>query len=219
MAVDLPSSPLAAVDPEFEKMALETGEFTFGLSGTNIREKLLQNLAQDVCRSHLGLAFHMHITAAKMYGISYPDMLAVIRFTAPYSGYPAAADALARLQQVAQEIGLDTDDVGDPGTSPRAAEAAETFDINDEWMRGFLNSRIARASSEHRLNRREQIIIAITCDVSQQTLGDTFRRHLTLALEAGVSIDDLRDIIRFCAEHSVARATSALRELDRVLSG
>jgi hypothetical protein len=55
--VDLPSSPLAAIDPQFETMALETGGLTYGLTGTSVREKLLQDIANDVCRLHLGLAF------------------------------------------------------------------------------------------------------------------------------------------------------------------
>jgi 4-carboxymuconolactone decarboxylase len=36
--VDLPSSPLAAFDPQFEKMALETGGLTYELTGTSLRE-------------------------------------------------------------------------------------------------------------------------------------------------------------------------------------
>lgn len=51
--VELPSQPLADIDPEFRAIALETGEWTYGLSGTSTREKLLLNLANDVCREHL----------------------------------------------------------------------------------------------------------------------------------------------------------------------
>jgi 4-carboxymuconolactone decarboxylase len=47
--VDLPSSPLAACDPQFEKMALETGGLTYELTGTSLREKLLQNITNDIC--------------------------------------------------------------------------------------------------------------------------------------------------------------------------
>jgi hypothetical protein len=74
--VELPSRPLAEVDPEFEKIALEGAAFTFGLPGTSIREKILQNLTQDVCRSQLGLAYRMHVTAAQMHGLSYAELLA-----------------------------------------------------------------------------------------------------------------------------------------------
>ena len=62
--VDLPSQPLGDIDPEFEKIALETGELTYSLSGTTMREKLLLNLANDICREHFGLAFRLHIQAA-----------------------------------------------------------------------------------------------------------------------------------------------------------
>jgi hypothetical protein len=33
--VDLPSQPLGDIDPEFQKIALETGEMTYGLSETS----------------------------------------------------------------------------------------------------------------------------------------------------------------------------------------
>ncbi|MEV4113429.1 hypothetical protein [Nonomuraea sp. NPDC049695] len=106
--VDLPSGPLAAVDAEFEKMALETGGLTFGLRGTSAREKLLQVTAHDICRASFGLPFKMHVIAMNMHGVPYADMLALIRFVAPYSGYPSAAGALGRVAELAGELGLDT---------------------------------------------------------------------------------------------------------------
>src|SRR5215217_3640875 len=98
--VDLPSQPLGNIDPEFQKIALETGELTYGLSGTSTREKLLLNLANDVCREHLGLAFRLHIQAALSHGVPFADLLGVVRFIGPYAGYPAGADALERLVPV-----------------------------------------------------------------------------------------------------------------------
>ncbi|MEU8801005.1 hypothetical protein [Spirillospora sp. NPDC048819] len=122
--VDLPSSPLAEVDAIFEQMALETGSRTFGLAGTSSREKFLQLIAHDVCRLNLGLAFKMHVMAAvKMHSVPYADVLAVIRFIAPYSGYPAAADALGRLPAIAVELGLDTT-AGRPRSATRSTAAA-----------------------------------------------------------------------------------------------
>jgi hypothetical protein len=46
--------------------------------------------------------------------IPYPDLLALVRFVAPFAGYPAAADTLARLGELAVELGMDTrpDDSG-----------------------------------------------------------------------------------------------------------
>jgi 4-carboxymuconolactone decarboxylase len=105
--VDLPSQPLGDIDPEFQKIALETGGLTYGLSGTTTREKLLLNLANDVCREHFGLAFRLHVQAALSHGVPFSDVLGVVRFIGPYAGYPAAADALERLGAVAAELGID----------------------------------------------------------------------------------------------------------------
>ena len=106
--VDLPSQPLGDIDPEFQKIALETGGLTYGLSGTSTREKLLLNLANDVCREHLGLAFRLHVEAALSHGVPFADLLGVVRFIGPYAGYPAAADALERLSAIAAELGTDS---------------------------------------------------------------------------------------------------------------
>jgi hypothetical protein len=58
--VELSSQTLGDIDFEFEKIALETGELACGLSGTSTREKLVLNLANDVCRERFGLAFRLH---------------------------------------------------------------------------------------------------------------------------------------------------------------
>ncbi|MCM0673348.1 carboxymuconolactone decarboxylase family protein [Micromonospora phytophila] len=216
--VELPSSPLADVDPEFERMALETGGLTYQLTGTSIREKLLQNLTNDVCRLQMGLAFELHVTAANMHGIPYADLLALIRFVAPYAGYPAAADALARLKEVATSIGMDTTADETLTVEPGDGKPIESLHATDPWMVEFLASRTHRAWSEERLSRRERAFIALTTDVSQQTLGHSFRRHTRLALDAGATRDEVRDVVRFCAEMSLAKAVTALAELDVVLA-
>lgn len=211
--VDLPSAPLAAVDPEFEAMALETGAFTYGLEGTSVREKLLQNLANDICRLHLGLAFRLHVKAAVMHAIPYADLLALVRFTAPYAGYPAAADALGRLGELVTELGADP--AGEPARVPQGVRA---IGAADAWAARFLADRTARAWSEARLTRRERAIVALTTDVAQQTLGDSFRLHVRLALDSGMTSTEVRDAVRFCAEMGVSRATEALRVLDALLN-
>lgn len=215
--MDLPSSPLGEVDPQFEKLGLEVAAFTFGLPGTSIREKLLQTLTLDICRSHLGLAFRMHVTAATMHGLTYAELLAAIRFVAPYSGYPAAADALARLKEIATEIGMDTSDLGEPPTPNAVSDAAGRLDIADQWAAEFVEWQLSRAWSEGLLSRRERAIMALTSDVGEQDLDESLRRHVAVALDAGLSGDDVRDVIRFCAEYGIGRAVAALRELDKVL--
>lgn len=213
--VDLPSSPLAVVDPEFERMALETGAFTYGLSGTSVREKLLQVVANDVCRAHLGLAFRMHVMAAKMHAIPYADLLALLRFVAPYAGYPAAADALERLGGLAAELGFDTSVEAEPHRD--TGEPDPALRSSDEWMAAFLASRTGRSWSEGRLSPRERAIVMITADVSMQTLGDPFHGHVLLARRVGLGDDEIRDVVRFTAELCSARTVAALSELDRSL--
>jgi hypothetical protein len=44
-----------------------------------------------------------------------------------------------------------------------------------------------------------------------------FRLHVKLALEAGVSQDELRDVVRFCGEMSLAKAVAVQRELETAL--
>lgn len=219
--LDLPSRPLAEVDPEFERMALETGELTYDLAGTSPREKLMQNLANDICRLHLGLAFELHVQAALSHGIGYPDLLALLRFTAPYAGYPAAADALGRLARIAGDLHATSPATPNAPSSDEAPDDPRSVSppsCEDAWMRDFLRSRVSRAWSEDHLTRRERAIIAITTDVSQQTLGPTLAAHVAMGREAGMNVEHLRDTVRFCAEMGLGRALAALAALEDVLS-
>lgn len=220
--VDLPSGPLADVDLEFQRMALETGELTFGLPGTSVREKLLQVTAHDICRANLGLAFRMHVTAGAMHGVEYADLLALVRFVAPYAGYPAAADALHRLAEVAKEVGMK---VGPDPAAARPAEAVVEQDLRpnlaglsgDPWMAEFLASRVGRAWTEERLSARERAFVALTAELSQRSLGASFRRHVELALRVA-DADAVRDAVRFTAELGVADCVAALETLEAVLA-
>ncbi len=222
--VDLPSQPLGDIDSEFEKIALETGELTYGLSGTSTREKLLLNLANDVCREHFGLAFRLHVQAALFHGVPFSDILGVVRFMSPYAGYPAAADALERLGGIGAELGVDVrsaaTDAGVDSSSvapDQRLRAGEGFDTTDEWLVGFITSRTARSWAVPGLTARECAYLALTADVAQQTLDDSFRLHVHLARESGAAPEEIRDVVRFLAECSIAKVAAALRELDTVL--
>ena len=222
--VELPSQPLGNIDPEFEKIALETGELTYGLSGTSTREKLLLNLANDVCREHFGLAFRLHVQAALSHGVPFSDILGVVRFIGPYAGYPAAADALERLGGIGAELGVDVRTealeagVAASSVAPdRHLRPEKGFDVTDEWLAGFITSRTGRSWAVQGLSARECAYLALTADVAQQTLGDSFRLHVRLARESGATPEGIRDVVRFLAECGIAKAAAALRELDTVL--
>src|SRR5829696_10110800 len=222
--VDLPSQPLGDIDPEFQKIALETGELTYGLSGTSTREKLLLNLANDVCREHLVLAFRLHIQAALSHCVPFADLLGVVRFIGPYAGYPAAADALERLGAVAAELGIDLRNAaaeasvdGSLGAPDKQLRPDKGFETTDEWLADFIASRTERSWSVPGLSMRERAYLALTADVAQQTLGDSFRVHVRLARDNKASPEEIRDVVRFLAECGIAKAAAALRELDTIL--
>ncbi len=222
--IDLPSQPLGDIDPEFQKIALESGGLTYGLPGTTTREKLLLNLANDVCREHFGLAFRLHVQAALSHGVPFSDILGVVRFIGPYAGYPAAADALERLAAVGAELGVDVRSVAAEASVDGSSEAPderlrpdEGFETTDEWLAGFIESRTGRSWAVPGLSARERAYLALTADVAQQTLGDSFRLHVRLARESGASPEEIRDVVRFLAECGIAKAAAALRELDTVL--
>jgi 4-carboxymuconolactone decarboxylase len=222
--VELPSQPLGDIDPEFEKIALETGGLTYSLSGTTTREKLLLNLANDVCREHFGLAFRLHIQAALSLGVPFVDVLGVVRFMGPYAGYPAAADALEQLGVIGGELGVDVRSVaakvgvdGSSGSPEQLLRLDEGFDTTDEWLADFIASRTGRSWALPGLSSRERAYLALTADVAQQTLGDSFRLHVRLARESGASPEEIRDVVRFLAECGIVKATAALRELDTIL--
>jgi alkylhydroperoxidase/carboxymuconolactone decarboxylase family protein YurZ len=220
--VELPSQPLADLDPVFKQIALETAALTFGLSGTSTREKLLLSLANDICREHFGLAFRLHVQAALAHGVPVADLLGVVRFLGPYAGYPAAADALEGLGAVTAELGVNERNPAQPhvGSAPRGQhlEPDDGFETTDAWLAAFITSRTGRAWAEPRLSARECAYLALAADVAQQTLGPSFRAHLVRAQASGATPDQLRDVIRFLAECGIAKAAAALRELEAILS-
>src|SRR5215207_8433251 len=222
--VDLPSQPLGDIDPEFQKIALETGELTYGLSGTSTREKLLLNLANDVCREHFGLAFRLHVQAALSHGVPFSDILGVVRFMGPYAGYPAAADALERLGGIGAELGVHVrsaaTDAGVDSSSvapDQRLRPEKGFDVMDEWLTSFITSRIDRSWAVPGLSARERAYLALAADVAQQTLADSFRLHVRLARASGASPEEICDVVRFLAECGIVKAAAALRELDTLL--
>jgi 4-carboxymuconolactone decarboxylase len=223
MMVDLPSGPLTEIDPQFEQIALETGELTWGLPGISLREKSLLCLANDVCRQHLGVALRLHVQAALDNGVAFADLFALVRFVAPYAGYPASAEALASLAAAGTQFGAD----GNPAAVEAPGDAASGQPLErsyghlttDEWMAGFLTSRTTRAWGETRLSARERAYVALTVDVAQQTLGPSFSRHVELALGSGATAEQVRDAVRFTAEFGVVKATIAVDKLNELLQG
>ncbi|MER6574366.1 carboxymuconolactone decarboxylase family protein [Nonomuraea sp. NPDC001023] len=69
------------------------------------------------------------------------------------------------------------------------------------------------------LTRREKVLLCLTADVCQQTLGLPFEQHVTMAADCGLSADDLREMLCFVAYDSgypaALTALARLTELER----
>lgn len=72
------------------------------------------------------------------------------------------------------------------------------------------------------LTVREKVLLSLVADVCQRTLGRPFETHVSMALENGVSADDLRELLRFisydsgypAALEAMVRLVDIERELD-----
>lgn len=69
------------------------------------------------------------------------------------------------------------------------------------------------------LTAREKVLLCLTADVCQQTLGLPFQQHVTMAADCGLSADDLREVLRFVAYDSgypaALAALARLTDLER----
>ncbi|MFF0306272.1 carboxymuconolactone decarboxylase family protein [Streptosporangium sp. NPDC004379] len=69
------------------------------------------------------------------------------------------------------------------------------------------------------LTGREKVLLYLTADVCQQTLGPPFEQHVTMAADCGLSTDDLHEMLRFVAYDSgypaALAALTRLTELER----
>ncbi|MDQ3787051.1 MAG: carboxymuconolactone decarboxylase family protein [Actinomycetota bacterium] len=71
----------------------------------------------------------------------------------------------------------------------------------------------------HRLSVRERAFATITVDVLYQTLAESFEVHVSRALRAGATQDEVRAVVRFAAMFGMTRAWRAMRVLDGLFSG
>jgi 4-carboxymuconolactone decarboxylase len=84
---------VAALDPEFGRMAAEVGMHAWSLPQLTMREKAFVFLAADLCTANVGFPLLTHVQMAGANGVSVPECVAAIRHLAPYAGYPTAAVA------------------------------------------------------------------------------------------------------------------------------
>jgi alkylhydroperoxidase/carboxymuconolactone decarboxylase family protein YurZ len=215
----------------FAQMARATSAHAGDVPELTVREKAFLSLTADVCQQTLGLPFELHVDRALAAGVTTADIRALLRLISYDTGYHAAMAAFARLTEIETARGIPTPDV-EPlpddlvSTGPDAARtplpeavASRTRELDDHFADHMaLQSRMRLPAGPGTLDVRERSFATMSIDVHYQTLGDTFRVHVTRALRGGASPEDVRAVLRFTAQFGVTRAWHAWEPLNKYLA-
>jgi 4-carboxymuconolactone decarboxylase len=201
---------VAALDPEFGKMAVEVGTHAWSLPQLTMREKTFVFLAADLCTANVGFALLTHVQMADANGVSVPECVAAIRHLAPYAGYPTAAVAMQQLRQA--------DNTESPQPQPVSGWELAEQTVNgltelDEEFAEFVANQYNRRWGSGELSPRERALACIATDVLNQTLDESFSLHVDLALAAGAGDEQVRAVLLLVAEYGIAKAWRAYRAM------
>lgn len=201
---------VAALDPEFGRMAAEVGMHAWSLPQLTMREKAFVFIAADLCTANVGFPLLTHVQMAGANGVSVPECVAAIRHLAPYVGYPTAAVALQQLRQLDQSEG--------PPSEPvygwdLASETVDALAELGEEFAGFVANQFNQRWGSGELSPRERALACIATDVLNQTLDESFSLHVDLALAAGAGDEQVRAVLLLIAEYGIAKAWRAYRAL------
>jgi alkylhydroperoxidase/carboxymuconolactone decarboxylase family protein YurZ len=212
MNVPLPVERVAALDAEFGPMAVAAGGYAMELPGLTIREKCFTWIADDVCSGHLGLPFELHLQVARAAGTTWGELRAVLRHLAPYAGYPAVVEALARLGRYQ---GDEPD--GTPSAAASAGQPPEPPGVDAEFGAWAAEQESVRWAASP-LTPRERALLCLAVDVLHQTLGAPMRAHVGAALAAGAGRDTLRALLRLMSELAMGKVWQAFETLEQHLA-
>jgi 4-carboxymuconolactone decarboxylase len=209
-----------ALDPVFGPMGIEAGRSIWSIKELTMREKTFLCLVADVCHPHLGLPFELHIGMGMKQGLTLEDFREVLRHLGPYAGCTVCAPAFERLLEIAGQMGIQ--ELGEQMTL--AAEEAlapgyptsvlEELHRLDAELSAYAGQHAHRVWGRGRLSRRERVMIWLAVDVLYQTLDASFQAHVELALQTGMSREDLRAVVRFLAEFGLSKAWRAMAALN-----
>jgi alkylhydroperoxidase/carboxymuconolactone decarboxylase family protein YurZ len=216
---------VSKLDPVFAEMSAATDHNVWEeIPQLTAREKVLLCVVADVCQQTLGLPFEQHVTMAREHGVDADDLREMLRFIAYDSGYPAALAALERLTGIEHEHGLpgpagQRHEVNAGGTgSPIPAPVRGAVHGLDGHFGDYMDLQSRMRAGMERLSVRERAFATITVDVLYQTLDESLRVHVTRAIAAGATPDDVRAVIRFSAQFGMTKAWRGLRALDALLT-
>jgi alkylhydroperoxidase/carboxymuconolactone decarboxylase family protein YurZ len=225
------TTTIASLDPVFAQMGAATARHAGSVPQLTEREKVFLYLTADVCQQTLGLPLELHVDRARQQGVSTSDIRALLRLISFDTGYHAALAAFERLAEIEAAAGItvpDTEPLADNllTTGPDAARAplpadvvARLAELDDHFGEHMaLQSRLRLPAGADTLDIRERAFTAMSVDVHYQTLGDTFRIHVTRALRGGASQADVRAVLRFNAQFGVTRAWQAWEPLNKYIA-
>jgi alkylhydroperoxidase/carboxymuconolactone decarboxylase family protein YurZ len=214
------------LDPVFAEMSAATDHNVWAeIPELTAREKALLCVVADVCQQTLGLPFELHVTMGREHGVDADDLREMLRFISYDSGYPAALAALERLTEIEHEHGLPgpaghRHEVNADGAgSPIPAPVRGAVHGLDGHLGGHMDLQSRMRAGMERLSVRERAFATITVDVLYQTLDESLRVHVTRALGAGATPEDVRAVVRFSAQFGMTKAWRGLRALDELLTG
>ena len=214
------------LDPVFAEMSAATDQNVWAeIPELTAREKVLLCVVADVCQQTLGLPFELHVTMGREHGVDADDLREMLRFISYDSGYPAALAALERLTEIEHEHGLpgptgQRHEVNADGTgSPIPAPVRGAVHGLDGHFGGYMDLQSRMRAGMERLSVRERAFATITVDVLYQTLDESLRVHVTRALGAGATPEDVRAVVRFGAQFGMTKAWRGLRALNELLTG
>jgi 4-carboxymuconolactone decarboxylase len=199
-----------ALDSEFGRMAAEVGMHAWSLEALTMREKTFVFLAADLCTANVGFPLLTHVQMAGANGVSVAECIAGIRHLAPYVGYPTAAVAIQQLSQLDAADGADPQPVA--GWEFPAETKASLAEL-DRHFAEFFASQFNQRFGNGDLSPRERALACVAADVLNQTLDESFRFHVDLALQAGASEEQVRAVLLLVAEFGIAKAWRAYRAL------
>ena len=189
------------------------------------REKILLSLVADVCQQTLNRPFETHVLAGIKAGLTTDDLRELLRFIAYDSGYPAATSALDRLTEIETTHALPAPtspghELNANGTgSPLPASMKQAIQTLDPTFANYMELQSRMRAGMQLLSVRERAFATITVDVLYQTLEESFEVHVTRALRAGATPEEVRAVVRYAAQFGMTKSWRAMRVLHGLLSG
>jgi len=214
-----PAALDATLDNAFDAMWAATARQAWAPSRLTAREQVFLTVVADVCQSCLGLPFEQHVRAGLDRGVTAGELRALLSFVSYDTGYHAAAAALAALARIEAADGLPRTDPVPPAEallrfgpdappSPLPEGALTAMRALDPHYAEFSlhQSGMRAGHGPGTLDERERAFATMSVDVHYQTLGDSFRIHVTRALQGGATSEDVREVLRFIAPFGATRA-------------